>query len=209
MKKHIFSHFEHKPANTVGVAQPMLSIVAPCIKNFVTQKAANDDLVEVSFRKLTNLGEKMKCAKRFNNAYSEQSRALTSILFDEARVIYVVASANGQDLGHMRLIKKHITSTHDHGSVWSLDTAFVEERFRHYGVFKELIVHAVSVYGIKLIHIDADRYWKNQDYYESLGFQKLVFVDDTPLGYAVHNSFNKANMVPRPLAPYWAFHGMS
>lgn len=209
MKKHIFSHLEHKPVNTQGVAQAMQPMFVPSIKIFEVQKAANDELVEVSFRKLTKLGEKMKWTIRFNNEYSEQSPPLKSLLFEESRVIYVVASANGQDLGYMRLIKKHITSTHDHGSVWSLDAAFVEERFRHYGVFKELIVHAVSVYGIKLIHIDADRYWKNQDYYESLGFQKLVFVDDTPLGYAVHNSFNKANMVPRPLAPYWAFHGMS
>lgn len=208
MNKHVFSHLVYTPPTTVGVAQPMLSIVAPCIKNFETQKAANDDLVELSFRKLTNLAEKIKWAKRFNNAYSEQSRALTSLLFDEARVIYVVASANGQDLGNMRLIKKPITSWNDHGSVWSLDSAFVEERFRHYGVFKELIVHAVNVYGIKLISIEADRYWKNQYYYESLGFQKFVFVNDTPLGYAVHNSFNKAIMVPRPKAPYWAFHGV-
>ncbi|CAN1564573.1 hypothetical protein MCERE10_03643 [Burkholderiaceae bacterium] len=209
MNKHVFSHLEHKPATTVGVAQPMQSIVAPRIKTFETQKAANDDLVELSFRKLTNLAEKKKWERCFAKAYAGQSRPLTAEMFNVAGVIYVVASANGQDCGHVRLIKKHITSTHDHGSVWSLDTAFVEERFRHYGVFKELIVHAVNVYGIKLIHIDADRYWKHQYYYEGLGFQKFVFVDDTPLGYAVHNSFNKQSMVPRPKAPYWAFHGMS
>lgn len=200
MNNHIFSHLVHTPVKPFSVAKPMQSMFVPSIKTLEVQAAANDEVMEVNFRELEQVVEKMKWQQLFSKAYSGGARSITASLFNAQNTIYVVAYADGKDMGYLRLVKKRMSLTSGAVTVWSLDTAFVKEPYRSKAVFKKLIAHAVDVYAMKLIHLEAYRFYGRQYYYECLGFSQFAFVDDTDLGYAVHDSFHQMIACMKPLA---------
>jgi GNAT superfamily N-acetyltransferase len=200
MKKHIFSHSVHTPVNTFGIAKPVQSMFVPSIKTLEVEKAANDELMEVNFRELTKVGEKYKWQTRFSEAYAGGVNPLSAEVFDPCISIFVVAAANGMDAGYMRLVKVTIPLEHGYVSVWSLDTAYVKERYRNRGILYKLISHAVDAYNIKQISLEAYRFYNNKLYYESLGFPYFLYVNNTDLGYAIHDSFHQMIACMKPLA---------
>ena len=81
-----------------------------------------------------------------------------------------------------------------------LETAYVKPKYRSFGVLKKLIAHATEVCGIKLIHLEAYRFYDNQYYYECLGFKDFSLVDESDLGFAIHYSYKTLVEKMLPLA---------
>lgn len=200
MKNHIFSHLVPTPVNTFDVAKPVQSMFVPSIKTLEVQVAANDELMEVNFRELTKVGEKNKWHNRFYEAYTGGLNPISPEAFDPCGSIFVVAVANGMDVGYMRLVKVTIPLENGYVSVWSLDTAYVKERYRNRGILYKLINHAVDAYSIKQICLEAYRFFENKLYYKSLGFPYFLYVNKTDLGYAIHDSFHQQIACMKPLA---------
>ena len=200
MNNHIFSHSVHTPVNMFGIAKPVQSMFVPSIKTLEVEKAANDELMEVNFRELTNVGEKNKWHNRFYEAYAGGVNPLSAEVFDPCTSIFVVAVANDMDVGYMRLVNVTIPLENGYVSVWSLDTAYVKERYRNRGILYKLINHAVDAYNIKQISLEAYRFYDNKLYYESLGFPYFLYVNETDLGYAIHHSFKEIIEVMQPIA---------
>lgn len=200
MNNHIFSHLVHTPVNTFGVAKPVQSMFVPSIKTLEVEKAANDDVLEVNFRELKKLAEKMKWMERFTKSYSEGLCPTTSAHFEAKDTKFIVASIDAKDVGYVGLIK--CTCDLPTGAIeyWILETAYVKRQYRGLGVFQKLIAHVTDVYEVKQIHLEAYRFYDHQYYYECLGFTEFVYVDDTELGFAVHDSFNDLLPVILPIA---------
>jgi len=200
MKNHIFSHLVQTPVNIFGVAKPMQSMFVPSIKTLEVEEAANDELMEVNFRELKKLAEKMKWMERFAKSYSEGLCPTTSAHFEEKDTKYIVASINAKDVGYVGLIKHTYSLPTGAIEYWILETAYVKRQYRSLGVLQKLIAHVADVYEVKQIHLEAYRFYDNQYYYECLGFTEFVYVDDTELGFAVHDSFNDLFPVMLPIA---------
>lgn len=200
MNNHSLSNLEQMPIKTVSVEQKLESVIVPSIKTLVMQEAANDAVINVNFRELTKLAEKMKWEERFIKAYSDGVRPLTLAIYNPKYVTYIVASSKGKDLGHIRLVKKSMMLENGEVTIRSLDTAFIKKPYRRDGVFKKLIAHAVDGYATKLIRLEAYRFYNHQYYYECLGFTRFLRVDETAVGYAVHESIQEMIPCMKPLA---------
>lgn len=191
MNDHIFSHLVHTPVNTQGIAQAMQSMFVPSIKTLEVEEAANDELMEVNFRELTKLAEKMKWMECFRKSYSEGLSPLTLEHFDAKDTKFIVASTDAKDVGYVGLIKSTLHLPTGDIEHWALETAYVKPKHRSLGVLQKLIAHVTEVYEVKEIHLEAYRFYDHQYYYECLGFAEFVYVDDTELGFAVHDSVVK------------------
>jgi GNAT superfamily N-acetyltransferase len=198
MNNHIFSHAACTPADQSILESTQFCIYVTRIKTLEVQIAANDELMEIDFRELTKLAEKMKWMECFTKNYSDGVCTTTSGHFDPTNTKFIVATAANKDVGYVGLVKHSYRFPLGNVDIWVLETAYVKPKYRSLGVLKKLIAHATEVYDIKKIHIEDYRFFDNQHYYECLGFTDFNYDDETSLGFAINDSCKElfAKMIP-------------
>jgi len=198
MNTHIFSHAAGTQSDQSILESTQDCMYVPRIKTLEVQVASNEEFMGIDFRELTKLAEKMKWMERFTKNYSESVCAMTLKQFDPTDTKFIVAKAANKDVGYIGLVKNTYGFSHGHLDIWVIETAYVKPKYRSLGVLKKLIGHATEVYDTKLIHLESYRFFDNQHYYEYLGFTAFKFIDETSLGYAVHDSLEELveQMVP-------------
>lgn len=164
----------------------------PTIEKMTVNFAANDDIGEISFKELSKLAEKRKWQTRFANDYKGELKAMNDEIFTEGIVKCIVAVEQGdKEIGYMRIADVTVRFEACNDGAWSLQDAYVKPAYRKRKVMLKMIKHAVDNLHVKLICITHDRYFDNRYYYGDLGFNNFIFVDDTYLGYLVHDSYTE------------------
>jgi len=161
----------------------------PTIGKLTADFAANDDIGEINFKELSKLAEKRKWQARFSKDYKGEMNAFTDKLFrDDIVKCYVSTSQSGQEVGYIRLVDKTSRFQPSEGDVWCLEDAYVKPAHRHMGIMRKMTEWAVKNKNVKVMHITVDRFKHNYIYFCDLGFRHFINVDETILGYLIHDS---------------------
>lgn len=68
--------------------------------------------------------------------------------------------------------------------VWNLTDGYVKAPYRSSGVLKKLIEYVVKNCDVRMMYIETERYQKNSQYYQSLGFNNHYSVNNGELTWA-------------------------
>lgn len=174
----------------------------PMIEKMTVNFAANDDVGEINFKEISKLAEKRKWQARFAKDYKGQMNSFTDKLFREdiVKCFVSTSSQSGKEVGYIRLIDKTANFTTCEESVWCLEDAYVKPAHRHKGVMRKMTEWAVKYKNVKVMHITMDRFENNYLYFCDLGFKHFMTVDETILGYLIHDSCSELLAQLFPLA---------
>ena len=163
----------------------------PQIKKLPVTFAANDDCSNLKFVELKKLADKRRWQQRFADDYDGGVGPVVDALFEEPVVKCIVAADGDVQKGYMRLVDKNRRFPSFNGSVWCLEDAYVKKAYRNNGILQYMMQHAVNNHHIKLVHLTDDRYINNKNKFVDLGFSTYMYVNETNLGYAVHDSYKQ------------------
>lgn len=138
----------------------------------------------ITLDELTKLSEKMKWLERFQKSYSG-GQAKTSDSFFDSHCKFLVAKANGKELGYIRIIDRS-SELMKFGAknTWSVSEAYVKPCYRNQGVFRSMLKIVICEYNTKLIKIETERLAANDHYYRTLGFDHAFTVQNGELAIA-------------------------
>lgn len=139
---------------------------------------------EIVLIEVERLAEKMKWLERFQKSYSG-GQAKTSSKFFSGNCKFLVAKAEGKELGYIRIIDRTSElSKFGATDAWSVSEAYVKPAYRNQGVLRKMLKVVISDYKTKLIKIETDRFEANYSYYETLGFKHAFTVQNGELAIA-------------------------
>jgi hypothetical protein len=164
----------------------------PTITKLDVAIAANEEIADIKFVELTTRAEKYKWQMRFTKDYKGGLNPITDELFNETKVKCLVATCPaGKELGYMRLVDEMSCFEPCNDGAWCLEDAYVKPAYRSKKVMRNMLQYAINSHHVKLVHITCDRYWANRYYFNDLGFNQYIRVDDTDLGFIVHDSYGE------------------
>jgi len=133
---------------------------------------------EYQYREIEKLAEKVMWCDRFRKSYRGELHQYNSKMYDSENR-FIVIMLDGKDMGFVRLSKRPFDVM---GvcieEVWQISDAYIKPPYRGQGVFKNFIDELVANYGVKLILLTAEVYWRNEDYYDDLDFTEIIEIED-------------------------------
>ncbi len=145
--------------------------------------------MSIAFKINDSAAEKLVYISKLYSAYKNIALPYSDDLVgDQAR--FIEAHAANRVAGFIRIVDKSSAfESLTKKPVWAIADALVEPDFRHQGIFGDLIRYAVTDHHAYLLFLTAQNSLKYQDYFESLGFNTKVFVENQKMCWRVHNSF--------------------
>ena len=138
----------------------------------------------MNITEIHKLAEKRKWMKRFLGAYSGTSRSDSGDLYG-TNVRFFLASNADTLLGFVRINdKSNFFNNECPFPVWNLTDGYVKTPYRSNGVLKQLIEYIVEKCDVRMMYIETERYLKNRQYYQSLGFNNHYSVNNGELTWA-------------------------
>jgi len=134
------------------------------------------------------MSEKSKWYEQFRRAYSGGCvKKLSPIAYNEHFSRFFIATENGKEMGYARIISAEYMGPEFEG-VWELSETYVKPPYRGNGVLRDLLIHSIDFYKVKMVNLTRARYFNNLLYYTSLGFTGFIqdneYPTDDGLGYA-------------------------
>jgi GNAT superfamily N-acetyltransferase len=130
------------------------------------------------------LAEKQKWMNRFLNSYSGSSRG-TSGEYYGTNVRFFLATNEKKSLGFVRINDKASQFNNECPfPVWNLTDGYVKLPYRSNGVLKQLIEYVVKECDVRMMYLETERFSKNRQYYQSLGFNNHFTVKNGELTWA-------------------------
>ena len=141
----------------------------------------------MNITEIHKLAEKQKWMKRFWGAYSGTSRSDRADFYG-TNVRFFLASNADTLLGFVRINdKSNFLNNECPFPVWNLTDGYVKTPYRSNGVLKQLIEYVVKECDVRMMYIETERYLKNIQYYQSLGFNNYYSVNNGELTWAFQN----------------------
>jgi GNAT superfamily N-acetyltransferase len=141
----------------------------------------------MNIKEIHLLNEKNKWFEQFRKGYSGGcSKKLPQKAFNESVCKFLVAYENGKEMGFIRIVAAETFGPEFKGD-WELAEAYIKPPYRSNGVFRELLMHSMDFYNVKIVQLTEDRFFNNYSYYHSLGFVAFVSEGESTgygLGYA-------------------------
>jgi hypothetical protein len=145
--------------------------------------------MDISFKEIHTLSEKQKWMRRFFNSYSGEVRNENEKMYANG-VRFVLALSGNKELGFARVNdKSNYFTGFTNEPVWNLTDAYIKPAYRGNGVLRQLIMHVIDNYNVKMLLMDADRFEENLLYYEILGFTEYYTVRDGTMVWAFLTEF--------------------
>ena len=133
---------------------------------------------EYQYREVKKLAEKMMWCERFRKSYRGELRKYTSKMYDSENR-FIVIMQDGKNMGFVRLSKRSFDLMGVYiEEVWQISDAYIKPPYRGKGIFRDFIDKLVANYGVKLILLTDEVYWRNKEYYDDLGFTERVRIDE-------------------------------
>ncbi len=151
--------------------------------------------LKVKFKEITVLNDKLKWFKLFQKSYSGGCKDPDISDLTDGSQRFIVAVENNQQLGFVQISNRE--SWTGVKGLWSVDIAYVKPESRNKKVLKNLISYVVKNYGVGIIHIEEDRFYKNNIYYKSLGFTDIEPTGDGLSYIYIKKAISKINKVRR------------
>lgn len=128
----------------------------------------------MNIKEIHLISEKNKWFDQFRKGYSGGcSKKMSSRCFNESFSRFLVATENGKEMGFIRIVSADDIGPGFNG-VWELAEAYVKPPYRGNGVLRELLIHSIDFYNVKMVNLTEDRFSNNYSYYHSLGFTSFV-----------------------------------
>lgn len=128
----------------------------------------------MNIKEIHLMSEKTKWFEQFRKGYSGGcSKKMNPISYNENFSRFLVATENGKEMGFIRIVSAEDMGPGFNG-VWELAEAYVKPPYRSNGVLRELLIHSIDFYNVKMVNLTEDRFSKNYSYYHSLGFTAFV-----------------------------------
>ena len=133
---------------------------------------------------LHKLGEKQKWQRRFLKAYSGETVSDSSQLYG-INVRFFIASDKDAEFGFVRINDKtKFFKSQIPFQVWNLTDGYVKPPYRSKGILRKLIEYVVKDCEVRMIYIQTDRFLRNYNYYQSLGFNNHYTVKNGEFTFA-------------------------
>ena len=143
---------------------------------------------------ITKMAEKQKWLKYFSqHNQGGVKKHPDPRTYNDAVCRFFVARHDNAELGYI-----HITnhsgwlSSPALPEVWSASTASVKPAYRTQGVLRFMLSECIAKHQVGAAYMEAERLMGMSDYYRSLGFCRLHFVDDYYFVYLIHASIEAA-----------------
>lgn len=128
----------------------------------------------MNIKEIHKMSEKDKWFDQFRKAYSGGCvKKMSSYAYDERFSRFLVAVKDGKEMGYIRISSAERLTPEFRGT-WVLSEAYIKPPYRGDGVLRELLIHSIDYFNVKMVHLTEDRYSKNFSYYSSLGFTAFV-----------------------------------
>jgi len=138
----------------------------------------------MNITEIHKLAEKQKWMIRFFRAYSGSTQSDSNDFYG-TNVRFFLASNTDTLLGFVRINDKtKFFNNVCPFQVWNLTDGYVKQPYRSSGVLKKLIEYVVKECDVRMMYIETDRFLKNQQYYQSLGFNNHYTVKNGELTWA-------------------------
>ena len=130
------------------------------------------------------LAEKQKWMNRFLSSYSGSTRGNSGEYYG-TNARFFLATNEEKSLGFVRINDK---ASHFNNEcpfpVWNLTDGYVKLPYRSNGVLKQLIEYVVKECDVRMMYLETERFSKNSQYYQSLGFNNHFTVKNGELTWA-------------------------
>ena len=121
---------------------------------------------------------------RFLKSYSGSYRAINDDFYGSSIRFFLATNAD-TSLGFVRINNKSSFFKNECPfQVWNLTDGYVKPPYRSSGVLKKLIEYVVEECEVHMMYIETDRFLKNRQYYQSLGFNNHYTVKNGELSWA-------------------------
>jgi GNAT superfamily N-acetyltransferase len=138
----------------------------------------------MNITEIQKITEKQKWMNRFLKAYSGTTQSDRDDFYG-TNVRFFLASNTDTTLGFVRINDKtKFFNNLCPFKVWNLTDGYVKQPYRSNGVLRQLIQYVIKECDVRMMYIETDRYEKNRQYYQSLGFNNHYTVKNGELTWA-------------------------
>lgn len=146
---------------------------------------------------ITLMAEKQKWLNYFrqHNRGGVKKRVSPRI-YSDAVCRFFVARHHNTELGYIQITNhSDWLSSPAQPQVWSASSASVKPVYRNRGVLRFMLSECIAKHQVGAAYMESERLMQMSDYYRSLGFRRLHFVDDSYFVYLIHANFEAAYLV--------------
>ena len=143
---------------------------------------------------ITLMAEKQKWLNYFrqHNRGCVKKRVSPRI-YSDAVCRFFVARHHNTELGYIQITNhSDWLSSPAQPQVWSASSASVKPVYRNQGVLRFMLAECIAKHQVGAAYMESERLMPMSDYYRSLGFRRLHFVDDSYFVYLIHANFEAA-----------------
>lgn len=140
---------------------------------------------------------KLKWMERFKRSYPH-----TTSRFSEQQIgpltRFLIAKNGKTDLGFTRITNK--SSFFDGlGEIWCVSDVYVKPAYRHQGIARDLITHAIDNCSARIIVLDPDVFKANRCYYRALNFNRYFVGQPSEMCWLLHKDISPLILYSAPI----------
>jgi ribosomal protein S18 acetylase RimI-like enzyme len=143
---------------------------------------------------ITTMAEKKKWIEHFrqhNEGGIKQD--VSPLIYSDAVCRFFVARHDNTDLGYIQITNhSDWLGSPAQPQVWSASSASVKPAYRNQGVLRFMLTECIAKHQLGAAFMESERLMLMSDYYRSLGFCRLHFVDDSYFVYLIHANYEAA-----------------